>query len=276
MSHAPQDPIHTVLLVGCGKMGSALLERWLDQKLASHFIVIEPSPLPAALEKDPRVLHAKEILTRFQKDPDVALIAVKPQVLNGVLEKVSGHGLKNTLFLSIAAGKPLKVFEQILGAKQPVIRSMPNTPASIGRGVIAAVANSHVSPAQKEMASRLLGCAGALVWMDKEIHMDAVTALSGSGPAYVFLLIETLARAGEKLGLPPDQAMALARQTVIGSAALAESSPEVPAQQLRQNVTSPGGTTEAALEVLMKDEALQKLFEAALRAARDRGKALSH
>ncbi len=276
MSPNPQDPIDTVLLIGCGKMGSAMLQRWLDEKLAKHFIVIEPSSLPLALAKDPRVIHEKDIPQRFQKAPDIALIAVKPQILNSVLENISNHGLKNTLFLSIVAGKPLKVFEQTLGANQPVIRSMPNTPASIGRGVIAAVANSHVNPGQKDLASRLLGCAGTLVWMDQELLMDAVTGLSGSGPAYVFLLIETLARAGEKLGLSPDQAMVLARQTVTGSAALAEASPDVTAQQLRQNVTSPGGTTEAALEVLMKDEALQKLFEAALLAARNRGKALSH
>ncbi len=275
MTSVLQDPFHTVLLVGCGKMGSALLERWLDQKLASHFIVIDPTPLPEALAKDPRIVHEKDVPAQFQKDPDVALIAVKPQILNSVLEKIARQKFKKTLFVSIAAGKPLKIFEQILGAKQPVIRSMPNTPASIGRGVIAAVANTSVTPEHKEVASRLLGCAGSLIWMDKEVLMDAVTALSGSGPAYVFLLIEAMAKAGEKLGLSPDQAMILARQTVIGSAALAEASPDIPVAQLRQNVTSPGGTTEAALQVLMKDESLQRLFDQALLAARDRGKALS-
>ncbi|MBK6897253.1 MAG: pyrroline-5-carboxylate reductase [Alphaproteobacteria bacterium] len=275
MTALTHNPIHTVLLVGCGKMGSALLERWLDQKLASHFIVIDPTPLPEALAKDPRIVHEKDVPGQFQKEPDVALIAVKPQILNSVVEKIARHNFKKTLFLSIAAGKPLKIFEQILGAKQSVIRSMPNTPASIGRGVIAAVANASVTREHKEMALRLLGCAGSLIWMGDEDLMDAVTALSGSGPAYVFLLIEAMAKAGEKLGLSPDQAMILARQTVIGSAALAEASPDIPAAQLRQNVTSPGGTTEAALQVLMKDESLQRLFDQALLAARDRGKALS-
>ncbi|MCB1680597.1 MAG: pyrroline-5-carboxylate reductase [Alphaproteobacteria bacterium] len=276
MTAADPDPIDTLLLVGCGKMGSAMLERWLEKSLASHIIVADPAPLPGKLAEDARITHERDIPSSFKKDPDVAVIAVKPQILNSVLETLSGATIKTSLFLSIAAGKPIKVFEQILGRKQPVIRSMPNTPASIGRGVIAAVANAHVSPEQKEMASRLLGCTGLLVWLENEVLMDAVTALSGSGPAYVFLLIEAMAKAGEKLGLPPEKAMKLARQTVIGSAALAAAYPDIPAAQLRQNVTSPGGTTEAALEILMKDAALQKLFEDALRAARDRGKTLSH
>lgn len=256
-------------------MGAALLERWLQENFAERFTVIEPSPLPGGLAADTRISHQKEIPTIFEQQPDVVVVAVKPQVLNPVLEILAERRLGNTLFLSIAAGKPIKVFEKILGVNQPVIRSMPNTPAAIGRGVIAAVANGHVTALQKVMASGLLGCAGRLVWMDTEDSMDAVTALSGSGPAYVFLLVEVLAKAGEALGLSPDQAMILARETVIGSAALAEASPDLPAAQLRKNVTSPGGTTEAALDVLIKGEALQKLFDAALVAARDRGKALS-
>lgn len=275
MTEAEDTPIDTLLLIGCGKMGSALLERWLDQKLASHVIVVDPAPLAPAFADDPRVKGFKDLPEQFHKDPDVAVIAVKPQILNPVLQKLASYSFSRTLFLSIAAGKPIKVFEDILGSKTPVVRSMPNTPASIGRGVIAAAANAQTNPDQKSAAGKLLRCSGLLVWLENEVLMDAVTALSGSGPAYVFLLIETLAKAGEKLGLPPDTAMKLARQTVIGSAALAESAPEVPASQLRQNVTSPGGTTEAALDVLMSDAALQKLFDSALRAARDRGKALS-
>jgi pyrroline-5-carboxylate reductase len=275
MTEADETPIDTLLLLGCGKMGSALLERWLAQKLASHFIVVDPAPLPEAFAGDSRVKGLKELPEQFHKDPDVVVVAVKPQILNAVLQKLAAYKFSRTLYLSIAAGKPIKLFEELLGPKTPVVRSMPNTPASIGRGVIAAVANAHTDAEQKSAAGKLLRCSGMLVWLESEVLMDAVTALSGSGPAYVFLLIETLAKAGEKLGLPPDTAMKLARQTVIGSAALAEDQAEVPASQLRQNVTSPGGTTEAALDILMGDAAMQKLFDSALRAARDRGKALS-
>lgn len=275
MTEADESPIDTLLLLGCGKMGSALLERWLAQKLASHVIVVDPAPLPEAFAGDSRVKGLKELPEQFHKDPDVVVVAVKPQILNAVLQRLATYKFSRTLYLSIAAGKPVKLFEELLGPKTPVVRSMPNTPASIGRGVIAAVANSHTDAEQKSAAGKLLRCSGMLVWLENEVLMDAVTALSGSGPAYVFLLIETLAKAGEKLGLPPDTAMKLARQTVIGSAALAEDQADVPASQLRQNVTSPGGTTEAALDILMGDAAMQKLFDSALRAARDRGKALS-
>lgn len=275
MTEADESPIDTLLLLGCGKMGSALLERWLAQKLASHVIVVDPAPLPEAFAGDSRVKGLKELPEQFHKDPDVVVVAVKPQILNAVLQRLANYKFSRTLYLSIAAGKPVKLFEELLGPKTPVVRSMPNTPASIGRGVIAAVANSHTDAEQKSAVGKLLRCSGMLVWLENEVLMDAVTALSGSGPAYVFLLIETLAKAGEKLGLPPDTAMKLARQTVIGSAALAEDQADVPASQLRQNVTSPGGTTEAALDILMGDAAMQKLFDSALRAARDRGKALS-
>lgn len=276
MTDAEGSSIDTLLLIGCGKMGSALLERWLSLGLARHFIVIDPSPLPENFSGDARITSHKEFPESFNKDPDAVIIAVKPQIMNPLLQKLAGYAFSRSLFLSIAAGKPIKIFEEYLGDRAAVIRTMPNTPAAIGHGVIAAVSNAHVSEAQKKIAGKLLRCSGLLVWLENEVLMDAVTALSGSGPAYVFLMIETLAKAGEKLGLSPDTAMKLARQTVIGSALLAQSAPETPASQLRQNVTSPGGTTEAALDVLMGDAALQKLFDAALRAARDRGKVLSH
>ncbi|MCB1592209.1 MAG: pyrroline-5-carboxylate reductase [Alphaproteobacteria bacterium] len=275
MTVTDDSPIDTLLLCGCGKMGSALLERWLEEELAENFVVVDPAPLPAQFSDNPRVKGYTALPSTFHKDPDVVVIAVKPQILNGVLQTFKACGFSRSLYLSIAAGKPIRIFEDILGSQAPIVRSMPNTPASIGRGVIAAVANGAAQDRHKATAGKLLRCSGMLVWLENEVLMDAVTALSGSGPAYVFLLIESLAKAGEKLGLPPDTSMKLARQTVIGSAALAETLADVPASQLRQNVTSPGGTTEAALDVLMSDAALQKLLDAALRAARDRGKALS-
>ena len=177
---------------------------------------------------------------------------------------------KDALILSIAAGQSLAALESFFAAGQPVVRSMPNTPAAIGKGVSAAITNRHVSDKQKAMASRLLEASGTVSWIADESLMDAITALSGSGPAYVFYLIEALAKAGETIGLDPQLSMSLARQTVIGSAALAEDSCDIPAEILRKNVTSPGGTTEAALKILMDGE-FQALLNEALKAAKDRG-----
>ena len=173
------------------------------------------------------------------------------------------------------AGKGIEFFEDNLGRQSSVVRCMPNTPASIGEGVTVACPNYHVTDAQREQAESLIGAVGEMLWVEEESLLDPVTALSGSGPAYVFLLMEVMAEAGKKLGLDPKMADKLARKTVIGSAALAAQNKRQSPARLRQNVTSPGGTTAAALEVLMGDEGIQKIFDKALKAAKERAEELS-
>ena len=182
---------------------------------------------------------------------------------------------QNSLFLSIAAGKTIAVLEDYLATDAKIIRAMPNTPAAIGKGITVACGNNGVTAQDQETALRLLQAVGDALWIEDEAHMNAVTAVSGSGPAYIFLLIETLANAGIEAGLSKDMATKLARQTVIGSAALAEDACDTPASTLRENVTSPGGTTAAALEVLMnKTAGLQPLMDKAILAAKTRGQEL--
>lgn len=261
-----------IVLAGCGKMGSALLRSWIKSDIQAHYTVIDPSSLPDTLAPAIHKTSVKEASAAI-KQADTLILAVKPQIIKDVCESLKPTLPSKTLILSIAAGVPVNTFEEIFGPHQPVIRAMPNTPASIGKGMSVAVANTNVSSAQKDQASRLLKCAGRLEWLGSETLLNAVTALSGSGPAYVFYLIEALAKAGEKAGLPMPLAMTLARQTVIGAAALAEQSPDQDASTLRENVTSPGGTTAAALEVLMNGE-LQNIFDHALESARQRGEDL--
>lgn len=258
-----------ILLLGCGRMGRAMLDGWLDQGiLASDVFVVDPALDPKALPHGVRLVSGVEALC---ERPDVCVIAVKPQGLDAALSPCASLAAGGTLFLSIVAGKTLAVLAEKLGGGNPrIVRVMPNTPAAIGKGISALVANADVSPQGRVLAGSLLGAVGKTVWLEDESQMDAVTALSGSGPAYVFYLTELMAKAGEKLGLPADLAASLARETVIGSGALLGASGETPAR-LRQNVTSPGGTTAAALAVLM-DEAsgLGPIMDRALVAARDR------
>jgi pyrroline-5-carboxylate reductase len=255
-------------LIGCGKMGSAMLRGWRAVSIAEKIFVIEPNGLPDEFHNLNDVIQSDA-----SSASDIFILAVKPQIMNEVCASI--HPAPDTLILSIAAGQKITGFEKHFGSAQPVIRAMPNTPAAIGQGITVATANQNVTPAQKDLARSLLSAIGLVEWLEDESLMDAVTALSGSGPAYVFHLIEVLAAAGAKQGLPPDLAMRLARQTVIGSAALAAAEPDINAEILRKNVTSPGGTTEAALNVLMKDKALEELFTRALNAATARSKELS-
>lgn len=239
-----------ILLVGHGKMGGALSARWQDTCNLT-------------------------IVTRTEKKipfkPHAIVFAVKPQVLG---EVIGDYKSFDSLFISIAAGKTISFLEQHLGDRAKIVRAMPNTPAAVGKGITVAVANKNAGAPEQALATTLLSAIGDVLWTKDEAQMDAVTALSGSGPAYVFLLIETLAQSGVKLGLSPEMAMKLARQTVIGSAALAEAVPAIPASDLRHNVTSPGGTTQAALDVLTKE--IQPLFDRALEAAAKRAKELSN
>ncbi len=253
-------------------MGSALVRGWLQEFRNLHITIIEPSPV----RTETNIVHltaADQLEAGF--DPDIVVLAVKPQMMDEACATLKEKLSPAAPLLSIAAGKPLAYFSGVFGTSRPVIRSMPNTPAAIGHGVTVACANLNVSKDTKALATSLLKAVGLVEWIEDEGLMDAVTAVSGSGPAYVFLLIEEMAAAGVKAGLPADLAMTLARQTVIGSARLAEFEETHAASELRQNVTSPNGTTAAALEILMGDEGLKLLMEKAVAAATNRGRELA-
>ena len=266
-----------LLLVGCGKMGSALLAGWIARGLApTETYVVEPE---AALRTRAREGHGvvavaepRELPTDLQ--PKAIVFAVKPQAMAAVLPAYEHFAESGAVVLSIAAGTAIARFETAFGDTTPIVRAMPNTPAAIGRGVTALVANRRASAAQRELCGALMAAVGDVLWIDDEEHMHAITAMSGSGPAYVFYLIEVMAKAAIRNGLPEALAWPMARATVAGSAALAASS-EQAVEALRQQVTSPGGTTQAALEVLMAADGMQSLFERAVAAATRRSRELA-
>jgi pyrroline-5-carboxylate reductase len=264
----------TLLLVGCGKMGGALLSGWTQGRAAQQFFVVEPAGLPQSLASVPQIVwHRSPATLSPALAPDAVVFAVKPQTIDEVLADYRCWAEERTLFLSIVAGKTIAGIEKHLGAAA-IVRSMPNTPAAIGRAITVACANPRVSEAQRRLCEHLLAAIGESAWVEDESLMDAVTALSGSGPAYVFLLIEALAAAGEKEGLSPALALRLAESTVAGAGELARLSPEPPAE-LRRNVTSPGGTTQAALAVLTAAGGLPALIERAVAAAARRSRELA-
>lgn len=260
-----------LVLLGCGKMGGAMLAGWLKGGLpASSVWVMDPKP-SEWLQGTGVHLNAG-----LPDNPAVALIAVKPQMMGDALPGLQALGGGETVFLSIAAGTPISAFEAAFGSASPVIRAMPNTPAAVGRGITAIIGNAHVDEQALVMAEELLSAVGQVVRLEEEDQINAVTGVSGSGPAYVFHLIETLAAAGEAQGLSPELAMQLAKATVAGAGALAEEAAEDPAQ-LRVNVTSPNGTTQAALEVLMdSEEGFPPLLQKAVKAATDRARELAN
>ena len=266
------DPI---LLVGCGKMGGALLAGWLDQGVPTdQILVVEPSidtERSGIPDRISVLQDAVDIADNFE--PAVVIFAVKPQVMGEVVPLYDRFTAAGSVFMSIAAGTPIRVFEDNLGVGAVVVRVMPNTPAAVRRGMSVLSANVHADQVQRNLCTELMAAVGDTAWLKDEGLMDAVTAVSGSGPAYVFHLIECLAQAAEDVGLAPDLASRLALQTVSGSGELARLSDD-DAAQLRINVTSPGGTTQAALEVLMGDDGLQTLLTAAVRAAEIRGREL--
>jgi pyrroline-5-carboxylate reductase len=267
----------SVLLVGCGKMGGAMLEGWLDRGVPARNIrVIEASEeLRAAIESDHDVRtyeNLEKVGVEFK--PDVVVVAVKPQMVDSVLPDFVGLVERGAVFLSLCAGKTIASFKAILGEAAPVVRGMPNTPAAVRRGMTVGVASSEVSEEQKEACQFLMEAVGEAAWVHDESMMDAVTAVSGSGPAYVFHMTECLAKAGVAAGLPEDLAAKLAHTTITGAGALMYRCSDAPAQ-LRENVTSKGGTTQAALEVLMDNQRLQNLMEAAVAAAAERSRELS-
>jgi pyrroline-5-carboxylate reductase len=256
-------------------MGGAMIAGWRERGL-TRAVVVEPARAAvSALGLPARVAvvdDAAAIPADFK--PDVIVLAVKPQVMDAVAPRYKGFADAGVPIVSIAAGKTLGYFATQLGAGAAVVRVMPNLPASIGRGISVAVANPRVGGGARDLAEALLAACGEVAWVDDEALIDAVTALSGGGPAYVFLLGEVLAQAGIDCGLPPALAQRLARVTVAGSGELIRQSSEALAT-LRQNVTSPGGTTAEALKILMADDGIQKIFTRALDAATRRSRALS-
>ncbi len=258
-----------LVLLGCGKMGGAMLQGWLAQGLpASAVHVVDPNAPDWAAAQGVHVNAA------LPGDPAFVVVAVKPQMMGEALPSIQRFGDGTPVFLSIAAGTKIAAFAAAFGDKSPIVRAMPNTPAAIGQGITPYCRNEHVSDARLEQARGLLSAVGKTVALDHEDQIDAVTGVSGSGPAYVFHMIECLAEAGMTQGLPRAMATELAVATVAGAGALAAASDET-AGQLRVNVTSPNGTTQAALEVLMDAEhGFPALLERAVKAAADRSREL--
>ena len=258
-----------LVLVGAGKMGGAMAQGWLDAGLPAFSLAIrEPKPSPeiAALAASRGVA----LNIGDKAPPSLLVLAIKPQSLDQVAPEIAALAAEHTLVLSIVAGKTIANLASRLPQARAFVRAMPNTPAAIGRGVTAAFASAEVGADQRRWSERLLGAVGTFFWLHDESLIDAVTAISGSGPAYVFALTEALAAAAEKLGLPAELSMSLARGTVEGAAELMRRESATPPATLRQNVTSPGGTTAAALAVLKDAKGLDDLMARATAAARAR------
>ncbi|WP_147127332.1 pyrroline-5-carboxylate reductase [Shimia ponticola] len=259
-----------LVLLGCGKMGSAMLAGWLASGLSPSSVWInDPNP-SEWVQSTGATLNGD-----MPAAPAIVLIAVKPQMMADALPSLASMGGGETLFVSVAAGTSLATYAEILGASTPVVRAMPNTPAAVGQGITALIGNDRTTSTHLDMAEGLLSAVGQTVRLSAEAQMDAVTGVSGSGPAYVFHMIECLAAAGEAQGLPPELSMELAKATVAGAGALAMQSEDDPTQ-LRVNVTSPNGTTQAGLEVLMDGtDGLGPLLGRTVAAATNRSKELS-
>ena len=271
-NNALHDIKGTIVLAGAGKMGGAMLSGWLAQGLDARILgVIEPHPsdeISALVTKGVRLNPTPKQIGAVA----TLVVALKPQMFREAGPDLKRYAGSSTLLVSIMAGTTIASIEALCGGS--VVRAMPNTPAAIGRGITVAVAASNVSPSQRAVADALLRATGSVEWVDDENLMDAVTAVSGSGPAYIFLLAEELARAGVEAGLPQELATRLARETVAGSGELLHRS-DLPSATLRHNVTSPGGTTAAALEVLMGPDGMQSLLTRAVAAATKRSKELA-
>ncbi len=261
-----------ILLVGGGRMGSALLTGWREQGLTSA-IVIDPSPEAQKLAGGDISVFSSAAEIPHGFTPEAVILAVKPQAAAAALPAYARFA-NHAVFISIMAGKTLHAIAAMLGCKTAIIRAMPNTPAAVRQGFTVAVANSHASEADQALATTLLEAAGKIAWVTEESLLDPVTAISGGGPAYVFLLTELMEQAAIAQGIQASLARDLARQTVIGSAALLAATDE-DAAKLRIAVTSPAGTTERALAVLQADGAFPKIFLDAIEAATQRSRDLS-
>lgn len=268
-----------LLLVGAGKMGGAMLSGWLERGVKpADVIIVDPSPSPEMSELIASAGIALNPEVGLIDDVAVVVLAVKPQmmdqVLPGIVSPGRSDGQSGAVVMSIAAGRTIASFEETFGADAAIVRAMPNTPAAIGRGITVACPNPAVDETQRTLCNALLEAVGEVAWVADEAMIDAVTAVSGGGPAYVFLLTECLAKAGLEAGLPEDLAMRLARVTVSGAGELMRQSP-LPAATLRQNVTSPAGTTAEALAVLMASDGLPDLMVEAVAAAAARSRELA-
>ncbi|GAK33206.1 pyrroline-5-carboxylate reductase [Iodidimonas nitroreducens] len=264
----PQKPL---LLIGCGRMGTAMARGWLDAGLARDALaIIDPAGVPDVLKGAAHYASVEAIPDEIK--PEAIILAVKPYMMADVVAALTPKAAADPLVISVAAGIRLKLMSDVF---KSAVRVMPNTPAAIGKGMMVAVAARAVSYEKKELTTALMAAAGAVLWVEDEVLMDAVTGVSGSGPAYIFALTEAMAAAGMANGLSRDVAEKLARQTVIGAAHLMEKTPDMSAAQLREQVTSPGGTTAAALDVLRADDGFGPLLERAVRAAADRSKELA-
>lgn len=264
-----------LLLVGCGKMGGAMLSGWCESGIAAAGVaVVEPAGAAGFAETEGVTVYDDADGLPADLDPEVVVFAVKPQQMGEVAPGFARFAGASTVFMSIAAGTTIGFFQTALGPTAAIVRVMPNTPAAIGQGISVLCPNAVTSKPQAALCESLMQAVGEAVSVDDEGLIDAVTAVSGSGPAYVFLLIECMAEAGVAAGLPRDLADRLALSTVAGSGQLALTG-DAPPAQLRENVTSPGGTTYAALQVLMADDGLQPLMTRAIAAATARGKELA-
>ncbi len=261
--------IPPVLLVGCGRMGAALLRGWQAQGLEPS-IVIDPATrdIPSPHR---HIADASELPAEFR--PASVVLAIKPQSADAALPRIAAHA-SDALVLSIMAGRTLASLADTFSPATPIVRAMPNLPASIGQGVTVACAGRHVDDAQRDLCGRMLNAVGHTAWVGDEALLDPVTAISGGGPAYVFLLAELLESAGIAQGLPRDLARMLARRTISGAGALLDASSDQDSASLRRAVTSKGGTTEQALAVLMQDTAWPAIVPRAIEAATQRSRQL--
>jgi pyrroline-5-carboxylate reductase len=266
------DRIPPILLIGCGRMGGAMLAGWREQGLAPS-VAVDPAPAAAALAGDDLTVVRTSSAIPADFAPAAVVVAVKPQNAAETLPAYAKFAGR-VVFLSIMAGRTIGGMQSLLGADAAVVRAMPNTPAAVRQGVTVACPNAIVSTPQRALCDRLLQAIGAVAWVEQEALLDPVTAVSGSGPAYVFLLAELLEQAACAQGIPADLARLLARQTVAGSGALLAASRD-DAAELRKAVTSPGGTTAAALRVLMDAEAWPKALNQAIEAATQRSRELA-
>lgn len=260
-----------ILLIGCGHMGGAMLAGWLKRPDIERIDVVDPTATSPADER----VHMHTVIGPAVTNPDIVVLAVKPQVMREACEQIAPHLAADTPVVSIAAGVPLTRLVTLLGAARPYIRVMPNTPGAIGKGISGFYANEKTTAEQVAIVEGLLSALGTFVQVPDEKLIDAITAVSGSGPAYVFALTEAMEAAAIAIGLPPELAGQLAKETVIGAASLMESDKSLKPQDLRRSVTSRGGTTEAALDVLSKNQDLEKLMIEAVKAAFRRSQELA-
>lgn len=258
--------------MGCGNLGKALLRGWLKIDSAASYLVVKPTPLENEF-KAKNIIYASKPDERV-KNSDIIVVAVKPQMIENVLNEWKAFISPNSIIASTAAGWKISQFENILGTHQPVVRTLPNLASALNKGTTLAIANAKTSKEQRKTIETVFGDIGLLEWLESENLMSAASMISGAAPAFVFLLTEILAKAGENNGAPEDLARRAARQTIIGAAALMEDRADKTPESLRESVTSKAGITDAALKILMNGE-MQKLFDQAIEAGKKRGDELA-